>query len=344
MSFLYQEIHEQPAVIQTCLENNRATVEKIAQAIRAYQPKFVVIAARGTSDNAARYAQYLWGQLLRLPVMLATPSLHTLYQMPPTYSGGLVIGISQSGQAEDVNQVLLDAKQEGVLTLAITNNVNSLMAQTADYHIDMLVGEEKSVAATKTYTAQLLIVAMLGCALASDASLWEALGNLPTILSHTLALSESIPTWVERYRYMEKYTVIGRGYNFCTAIEINLKIKELCYLAGEGYSEADFLHGPIAVVGEGYPVLLVAPHGKTDQRMLDLAILLKARKAETLIVSNHEAFMPVATKFMRVPVLEEWLSPIVCVLPGQILAMSLASTHGYTLDRPRGLNKVTVTQ
>ena len=341
---LQNEIAQQPAVIQRLLSESWAETESLTAAIRDFNPTFACIAARGTSDNAARYAQYLFGHALRLPVMLATPSLHTLYGTPPDLSKALVIGISQSGKAEDVRMVLDDARRQGALTLAITNFSDSPLAQTAEHHLPLRAEQEFSVAATKTYTAQLTVIAMLTSALAGDQAMWEALSALPALVTETLDLSESIAGWAERYRYSDRLVTLGRGFNYATACEISLKVKELTYIASEGYSEADFRHGPIAVIDQGYPVILVAPQGKAIAGMKAMSSDLLERDAETLVISNDDDLLRAGTQAMPIPALPEWLSPIVSVIPGQVYAMQQALVRGYEVDKPRGLSKVTITE
>ena len=342
--YLQNEIAEQPQVIDTLLAEQITATKQVAKAIKDFNPSFVCIAARGTSDNAARYAQYLFGHYANLPVMLATPSLHTIYDSPPNLGKAVVIGISQSGQAEDVRQVLADAKEQGALTISITNYPDSPMAQTADYHLCLMAGEEVSIAATKTYTAQLTVMAMLVSELIASDELTSELAKLPDYASHTLALSEPINQWADRYRYMEHFAVIGRGFNYATAFEISLKVKELSYITSNSYSEADFRHGPIATVGSGFPVLLIAPQGKVFPKMVDLAEKLIERGAECLVISNEDSILGMTHKSMPIPAIPEWLSPIIAIIPGQIFAMQQALVRGYAVDKPRGLSKVTVTE
>ncbi|MBI5667856.1 MAG: SIS domain-containing protein [Chloroflexi bacterium] len=345
MSYLEREINEQPEVLRRLLAEEWSNVSAIAQAIRHFQPTFVCIAARGTSDNAARYAQYTLGIHNRLPVALAAPSIHTLYEAPPDLSRALVIGISQSGQSQDVLRVVTDAQQQGALTVTITNDSASPMAQAAQHHLALLAGEEVSIAATKTYTAQLMAVAMLVAALADSDSLRAELQALPQHVSETLRQGEAIAHWAERYRYMTSFVAIGRGYNYCTAFEISLKIKELCYVTGSGYSEADFLHGPIAQVQPGFPVIVIAPTGKTLPVMLDFCPRLKERQAEAIAISDDDRVLAAARQQVRLPSgIPEWLSPLVAVVPGQMFAMYLAQAKDHELDRPRGLTKVTITR
>lgn len=341
---LQEEIYEQPDVITRILAEQSENAALIAEKIRAFDPTFVTIAARGTSDNAARYAQYLWGSRAKLAVGLSAPSLHTLYETPPNLARALVIGISQSGQAEDVRRVLADARAQGALTVSITNYDNSPMAQTAEYHLNLSAGEEISIAATKTYTAQLTAVALLCAMLTQDSEMLAELQRLPDFMRETLNYSEGMASWSERYRYMERFAVIGRGYNFATAFEISLKIKELTYVIGDGYSEADFQHGPIATINQGFPVIAVAPKGKTLANLNALIAKLKDKGAEVLAISNDSATLNSAVKQMQIADAPEWLSPMVSILPGQIFAMQQALVRGYAVDKPRGLSKVTVTE
>ena len=341
---LQDEIAQQPAVIKRLLSQGRADTAAAAAAIRGFDPTFVCIAARGTSDNAACYAQYLFGHALRLPVMLATPSLHTLYGRPADLSRALVIGISQSGEAEDVRAVLADARRGGTLTLAITNFADSPLAEAAALHLPLRAEREFSVAATKTYTAQLTVIAMLASALSDEPERWDDLAALPGLARETLQRSEQIAGWAERYRYSDKLVTLGRGFNYATAREISLKVKELTYIASEGYSEADFRHGPIAAIDRGHPVMLVAPQGRTFEGMAEMTRELHERDAETLIISNEAELLRVGTQALPIPAVPEWLSPILCVMPGQVYAMQQALARGYEVDKPRGLSKVTITE
>ena len=278
----------------------------------------------------------------RLPVALATPSLFTLYQQPPDLRGALVIGISQSGQSAEIIQVVAEARRQGVLTLGITNYPDSPLAEAAEHVILCHAGEEQSIAATKTYTTQLVALALLATALASDAERLRAIQALPEAVERTLALEERVQRSVERYRYMEHCVIIGRGYNYATAFEIALKLKELTYVLAEPYSSADFLHGPIAVVEEGFPVIVIAPKGGAYGHVLQLARDLHRKAAELIVISDQEEALALATTPFPLPVsVEEWLSPIPCVLPGQLLAHYLTLAKGYDPDHPRGLRKIT---
>ncbi len=345
MTYLEYEIAEQPDILRRLLVEEWPAVTTIASAIRHFQPAFVCIAARGTSDNAARFAQYTMGVHNRLPVALAAPSIHTLYEAAPDLSRALVMGISQSGQSADVLRVITDARSQGALTVSITNDAASPLAQAAEHHIPLRAGDEISVAATKTYTAELMAVAMLVAALAESETLLADLRALPDHMAETLLQGAAIARWAERYRYMTNFVAVGRGYNYCTAFEISLKIKELCYITGNGYSEADFLHGPIAQVQSGFPVIVVAPTGKTLPVLREFLPRLRERQAEIIAISNDDQILEAARQPVRLPsAVPEWLSPLVAVVPGQMFAMRLAEAKGHQIDQPLGLTKVTITR
>ncbi|MCS7286543.1 MAG: SIS domain-containing protein [Anaerolineae bacterium] len=345
MSYLSYEIREQPGTILRLLEKETNNIMQIAAAIRARHVRYVIIAARGSSDNAARYAQYLFGAWNRLPVGLATPSLFSIYGQPPRLEGALVIGISQSGQSPDVVSVVEEGRRQGVPTIAITNYPDSPLAAQANYVILLHTGEERAVAATKTYTAQLAALALLSCALENDHERLEALRGVPLALEKLLAGEEHIANVVERYRYMEACVVLGRGYNYATAFEIALKLKELDLLIAEPYSPADFMHGPIALISKGFPALLIAPSGKMFDMMREFALELKSRGVELIVISDRPELLDEAITPLPLPEgIPEWLSPLVAVVPGQLFALHLALIKGLDPDRPPGLQKVTLTR
>lgn len=360
---VFREIHEQPAVLQTFLDEEQANVAALAHEIRQRDIHYVLIAARGTSDNAGRYAKYLLGSMNGLPVGLATPSLYTIYARPPLMKNALVLGISQSGKSPDIVSVLAEARQQGALTAAITNIPDSDLAQQADHVIAQRAGVEQSVAATKTYTTQLMAIALLGTLLAEDGDMLDALHTVPAAVEKTLALNESgsapkdagdaesavvsgtVAQIVQRYRYMRECVVIGRGYNYASAFELALKLKEMTYTLADPYSSADFLHGPLALVEQGFPVIVFAPTGVMQPEILSFMQTLRQHHAEIIAISNHPQTLAAAD--VRLPLadgLPEWLSPITAIVPGQLFAMHLAHTRGYHPDQPRSLSKVTETR
>jgi glutamine---fructose-6-phosphate transaminase (isomerizing) len=344
MSQVETEIREQPDVLARLLREGRARAEEIAARIRERAPRYVVIAARGSSDNAARYAQYLFGAHNRLAVSLATPSLYTVYGAGPSLAGALVVGISQSGRSPDIVAVLEAGRRDGSLTLAITNEPESPLARAAEHVLPLGAGPERAVAATKTYSASLGALAMLSAALEASTARWEELGRLPASLQAALEGNQALDDTVARYRYAEQFVVVGRGFNYSTAFEVALKMKETSYLVAEPYSPADLLHGPVAMIDRGFPALVIAASGRVLPDLAALMGTLAERHAELVAISDDSGILARARVGLRLPGgVPEWLSPLVAVLPGQLFAVALARTRGLDPDSPRGLSKVTET-
>ncbi len=344
-SFLYREIFAQPQVLTTLFQEENPQAAEIAAGLRKREIRYIVMAARGSSDNAARYGKYLFGTTIGLPVALATPSLHTLYRQPPRLDKALVIGISQSGRSTDIVTVVQDAREQGVPTLAITNDPTSPLAETADCTLALHAGPERSIAATKTYTAQLMALALLAAHMGQDEPLLRELQRVPKAVEKTLTLAEPISRLADRYRYMGSCVVIGRGYNYATAYEIALKLKELTYVVAEPYSSADFQHGPIAMVANGFPVILVAPQGKVLPEIRRQAGELRHKGAELLVISDVPEMLQLARIPLGLPVsLPERVTPFITVVPGQLFAYFLTLAKDYDPDHPRGLTKVTQTK
>jgi glucosamine--fructose-6-phosphate aminotransferase (isomerizing) len=344
-SILQTEIDEQPAAVERFLADQSAAADRVVNDLRGHDIQYVLIAARGTSDNAARYAQYVFGAYNHLQVALATPSLYTVYGTPPDLRGALVVGISQSGQSPDIVSVLTTGRAQGRPTLAITNVPDSPLAQVADWVLPLGCGEEKAVAATKTYTTSLAALALLSTELSGDAQRRAELARLPDWMRQTLSnVAPQLPH-VERYRYVGRSAVIGRGFNYATAFEVALKVKELTRVVTESYSSADFLHGPISVLESGFPLIVVAPSGRTLNDLTTLAFEAKRRGAELIVISDSEDVLSLAQLPLTLPVgVPEWLSPLMAVLPGQLFAMHLAAAKGLSVDSPVGLKKVTETR
>jgi glutamine---fructose-6-phosphate transaminase (isomerizing) len=341
-TFLEQEIASQPEVIARLLEREADRAGQIVAQLPACD--YALIAARGTSDHAATYAKYAWAALAGLPVALATPALHTLYKAPPRMNGALVVGVSQSGQSPDIVSVLEEGRRQGRPTLAITNDGASPLAATADHVIELHAGIERSVAATKTYTAQLAVMALLAAAMSDQPERAAELRRLPEALAATLAGAAGLAQRAERYRYIDQCVVIARGYNYATALELALKLKELTYVQAIAYSSADFRHGPIATISEGLPAILIMPSGAALDDMLELARDLQGRGAELLIASDDPGAQSLATtKLTLAGGLPEWLSPLAAIVPGQVFALHLTLAKGFDPDQPRGLHKVTRT-
>jgi glucosamine--fructose-6-phosphate aminotransferase (isomerizing) len=339
-SHLELELAEQPQALARLIDRQRANADEIASLFRRPDVQYILIASRGSSSNAARYAQYVLGRAHRVPVAFATPSLYTLYEQPPRLEGALVLGISQSGESPDVKAVIEEASRQGRPTVAITNDPASPLALASDAVLPIEAGEEKAVAATKTYINSLGAIALLFAA-TTGAGLGE-LGEVPEQLARQLARSRDS---AEALDLLEGGTVVARGVNYGTAFETALKIRELSGLLFEAYSGADLMHGPVAAVSPGWPVFALAPSGPARASM-DVAIEGVIRRGARLIVaSDDEALLArAAVAFPLLPGVPEWLSPLTTVVPGQYAALRLARLRGIDLDQPLGLSKVTLTR
>jgi glucosamine--fructose-6-phosphate aminotransferase (isomerizing) len=349
---LQSEIAEQPAVAERLLREGRPEVDRIADAIAGRladrSVDHVVIAARGSSDHAALYAQYLFGAHLRLPVALATPSLISLYGVEPRLDRSLVIGISQSGRSPDIVGVVAAARRQGAPTIALTNDAASDLASAGEHHIDLRAGPELAVAATKTYTAQLLAVAILVSAiesrLGSAAEREPALAAIPDALAQALEAESDARAVAEHLVGRDRLIVVGRGFDYASAREVALKLKELARLAADPYSAADFLHGPLALVEPGYPVIAIAPSGPTAADLDALLARLAELGVEHIVMSDRAEAIAAASLAIRLPIgLPDWLMPIAAIVPGQLLAMHLAIARGIDPESPRWIRKVTLT-
>ncbi|MDA0163752.1 SIS domain-containing protein [Solirubrobacter ginsenosidimutans] len=329
MSLARSEMAEQPAVLDRLLRESAGAIAAAGEEIAARRPRFGVIAARGSSDNAARYAQHLFGRYWGMPVALATPSLHTLYDASLNYRDALVLGISQSGASPDVAGVVAAANEQGAITIAITNEPDSLLGRSATHVIALRTGPERSVAATKTYTASLGAIAAL--AGVDD----EELAQIPDAMARQLGVDvpfEAAAGW-------ERLAVVGRGVAYGTAFEAALKLSELTGVIAAPWSSADFMHGPIAIVEPGFPILAIAPSGPTLDGMRELLDAASSRGADVTVISDA----PLAGRRIALEPVPEWLSPLVAVIPAQLLAVGAAEHLGRDVDRPTGLQKVTLT-
>lgn len=346
-SQLLREIYEQPEAIRRMLNIEAERVAWISQQLSPRVFSYALVAARGTSDNAARYGQYIFGAINHLSVALAAPSLFTRYHSPPRLEGALVIGISQSGQSPDIVKVIEEGRRQGAPTIAITNDLESPLAQAAEYSIGLQVGEEHSIAATKTYTAQLTALALLALSLKGTPIQLEPLLAVPEVLEEALGSEPQAQAAANRLAESDHTVFIGRGFNYSTAWEISLKCKELAYMQAEAYSSADFLHGPISIVEAGFPVNLISMGDTFREELSSLGKNLHEKGGFLITIGDKaiEGQVDASDLFIPVPSgLPEWLSPIAAILPGQLLAYHLTRARGFDPDQPRLTHKVTLTR
>jgi len=355
MSTMREEIRQQPASIERTLKAEWRSVERLRGYLESHRPRLIVLAARGTSDNAAQFGRYLLEITTGIPVSLAAPSVYTLYEAKVDLRDALVVAISQSGESTDTNLVLERAKESGAMTIGITNEAESTLARVAGETFLVRAGKERSVAATKTYTGQLFVLYLLAYALGAPLK-QDDLKELPGFAESALKLEKEIQARAERYRFMQHAVVIGRGLNYSNSFEFALKLMETCYIVAERFSSADLLHGPIAMMEASFPAFVFAPGGVTWKPICELLERLNSIKADIMIVtdkSNREAQsasapgkhiinIPAAiTRKSVVP--DELFTPIPYIIPGQLFAASLAEVKGLDPDKPRTLSKVTQT-
>jgi glucosamine--fructose-6-phosphate aminotransferase (isomerizing) len=342
---LRDEILEQPDVARR-LVSTGARITPVADAIHARSVEFAVIAARGSSDHAALYAQYALGVRNRLPVALAAPSIQSLYGVVPRFERAVVLGISQSGASPDVVGVIAAARAQGAVTVAITNEPLSALAQAAQHVIDLDAGQERSVAATKTYTAELIVLAQLSAALLGDDATQAELDALPDAIARAAAVENEAMAIAAGQSNMSRCVVLGRGFNYATAREWALKLKEVAGVLADPYSSADFQHGPLSLVEPGFAVLAVASSGPAAADMGPLLRRLRDEQgAELLVISDAAELRRAATYSLSLPSgVAEWLTPIVSIVPAQLHAYHLALARKRDPEAPRHLRKVTLTR
>ena len=368
---MLEEIQEQPEALQRVLSATIDPVRRVCLEAQQRGIDLIILAARGTSDHAALYAQYLFQYLNGIPVALATPSLYTLYGASLRLERALVIGISQSGESTDIVEVVARSREAGALTVGITNQEGSQLASTAQHTLLCHAGLERSVAATKTYTTTCAILAMLAAFLPGGESLQPHLERIPDLVKAALTSEEQIARIAERYVHARDFIVLGRVFQYSTARETALKLEETCYIVSTPFSTADFKHGPAALVDRGLPVLVFASAGPTFSDSLELLKWLGERGADCLLVTEDERLRDLATRSIRLDLPDlatgsaskmvgtesgndpardmqasgaELLAPIPYIIPGQLFAQYLALYKGLDPDQPRGLTKITRTR
>ncbi len=368
---MLNEIQEQPAALRRTLTNTADAARQVALEAQKRNVDLVILAARGTSDHAAIYAQYLFQYLNGIPVALATPSLYTLYGVSPRLGQAMVIGISQSGESTDIVEVVARAREAGALTVGITNQEGSALTTTAQHALLCHAGLERSVAATKTYTTTCAVLAMLAAFMPGGEPIRDSIGQIPELVSAALQSEQHIARIAERYVHARDCVVLGRVFQYSTARETALKLEETCYVVATPFSSADFRHGPAALVERGLPVIVFAPPGRTSTDSLELLQWLRERGADCLVIAEEERLLELAA--VAVPLtlpsltakpahgtgtaaskndptnegrtsIAELLAPLPYIVPGQLFAHYLALHKGLNPDQPRSLTKITRTR
>ncbi|HEY0405963.1 MAG TPA: SIS domain-containing protein [Pyrinomonadaceae bacterium] len=340
---MLQEIGEQPAALARTIREESGKVARLGAFLKRREVDLIVLVARGSSDNAALFGRYLLEIKTGIPVSLSAPSVSTLYGAQLKLERALVVGVSQSGEGEDINLVLERARSSGAYTIGITNEAASTMTGVVDETLLMHGGRERSVAATKTFTGQMMLFYMLASAL-SEAGAAHAYEAIPELAARALEERDRIRELVERYVFMENCVVVGRGLSYANAYELALKLMETCYVVAERFSSADFLHGPLAMVERHFPVIIFAPPGVMHAGIKELIDRLNELRADTLVITSDQELARNCTRAIMLPgVADEFLAPIPYIIPGQLFAALLADAKGLNPDSPRSLSKVTRT-
>ena len=340
---MLQEIAEQPAALEKTIAEEREKITRLGESLKRRYIDLIVLVARGSSDNAALFGRYLLEITTGIPVSLSAPSVHTLYGAKLNLKRALVIGVSQSGEGEDINRVVENARECGAFTVGITNEPQSAMVKLVDETLLMHGGKERSVAATKTFTGQMMLFYMLAGALAKNGFDIDY-DRIPEFASRALEQKLAIVELVQRYVFMENCVVVGRGLAYANAYEFALKLMETCYVVAERFSSADFLHGPVAMIERHFPVIIFAPFGVMFDGTKDLIRRLQELRADTLVITGDIETATMCSRSIIMPrEIGEFLAPIPYIIPAQLFAALLAEAKGLDPDKPRSLSKVTRT-
>jgi glutamine---fructose-6-phosphate transaminase (isomerizing) len=338
-----REIMQQPEAVAATLAAETDKIRELAAVLRQRNPRYVMLVARGTSDNAAMYARYAFSIIAAKHTAVTATSLLTVYDVDLDFSDTLVVGISQSGESAGTLEFLQQARERGALTVAVTNTSRAPLTRVAEFSLCTRAREEESVPATKTYTTALVVLHQLASLWAGDIQRASRVQDVPGWIAQVLKSEGEIQARAERYRYMRSCAVMGRGYSLGTCLETALKLAQCAYVSPAAYSGADFLHGPIASIEHGYPCFVFAPEGKALQSMSETLTALHEREAETVVVSNSRAMLDRATVGFRIPDMPEELAPMASIVVGQLFSLHLALVRGINPDEPRGVSKITVT-
>ncbi len=345
MTQMWIEILQQPEALKNCINTNKEKIKTLVEFLKNKVIRHIIISGRGTSWHSGIYFKYLMEVKAGIPVSFAAPSVATLYNGKVNMEGALVIGISQSGRAADVLEVLKSAKAQGVPTIAITNYEDSPMATEADHHLFCAAGEEKSVATTKTFTSTLYLLANLAAEWTGDEDFKKELAAVPELVQKVIDNNEQIKNTVLRYRFMSECYVLGRGMNYSITLETALKLMETTYVRARGFAISDFYHGPFAVVDKHLPVFVFAPEGESKKDAVEMINKLKDAGADVLAVTNSSEIKALADSSIDIPEgVSDFISPFVNAVTGQMFACNLSVLRGLNPDNPRGLKKVTVTR
>jgi glutamine---fructose-6-phosphate transaminase (isomerizing) len=338
------EVREQGEILAARSEPGWESAGRAARALHRDDVDYLTIAARGSSDNAARYAQYLFGTEARLAVALATPWLYSS-EKPPRLCRSAMLAISQSGRSPDMIRAIDAARAQDRPTVVVTNDPDSPLARAAEVVVPILAGEERSVAATKTYLASLHAIAQIAACLRPDARSTEEpwFARLPHLVAEAVDMQLGERQRFDRLQDVTLLTVVGRGLELATAYETALKVRELSGIPAEAFSLPDLIHGPIAALRPSGAVWIVSTSGR-DQPNRHALIAMRKATGMSVTVSDDDELLALADIGVRLPAgLPQWMAPFLAVIPAQAAALRLGELRGADLDHPGGLRKVTLT-
>ncbi|MCI1210184.1 MAG: SIS domain-containing protein [Treponema sp.] len=342
-TLMWKEIAESPEAVTACSKKNYSAVTELARKFKKRTIKNIMIAGRGTSDHAAVYGQYIFGLLSGIPVTFSAPSLLTLYKCNFDLKDWLVIGISQSGQTADAVTVVAAARRQGALTAGITNEQESPLAEAAEYVLFCSAGPEKSVAATKTFITEMDLLLQMALAVSGNTQVTEEHRSLPDSLRSVLGMAGEIKALVPRYRFMSDCFVLARGSNYSVALEAALKIQETTYVKALGFAISDFYHGPLAMVNDHLPVIIIAPGIYSVPEAAAFIDRIRESRADTLVISDNRDLCRKGTVSLHIPVTgSDCINPFHCAVIIQMFACQLAALLDNNPDKPRMLEKVAV--
>lgn len=344
-TIMWQEILQQKEVIDKCLKYNLPTIDKIKEDISKKSINSIILSARGTSDHVAMFAKYLFEIYYNIPVCLASPSIFTMYNSNINMKNSLVIGISQSGAAEDVAAVLSAANDQNAITIGVTNTIDSLIANKSKYHLYCNAGKENSVAATKTFITQLYLTTLLASHMTNDQHIKNSLDQVDDAIKQAIDLYEQIKLQVLQFKYMQECFVLARGLTLPIAMEAALKIQETSYVRAKAYPISDFHHGPFAMVNKEIPVILISTDNLVEKDTIEIITKLKDQQVSIISITNNSKIACMTDSNILLPTNLLNISAAFCAsVIAQIFACELSLIKNNNPDSPRGLKKVTITK
>jgi len=345
MHKMKKEIWEQPIVLKQSYEANVEKLKTLAKEILDREINNIIFVARGSSDNAAIYGKYLIEILAGIPVGLAAPSVASIYKTRLKLDKTCVISVSQSGESNDICNFVEMANKSGAMTVAITNMANSKLSNCANYTINMGVGVEEAIAATKTFTAEILLLELLAAFLGKNEEIVSGLAMIDKVIERALELEEKIKSEVIKFRYMSECFILGRGIVYPLGLEFALKIQETSYIRAKGFSTSDFRHGPIAMIARDIPVFILALNDETSEDSIEMVNKLTHEKIDVVAFSDVDEVKKRCFLYFEIDKkLDNFMKPLYIAPLIQMFSYYLCVIKGYNPDAPRLLSKVTVTK